>query len=157
MLGERIVEQVTKTPWRDYFHQKVIAPAGLRDTVVPAVGQTNVPAPAPSHYAYRALNVSTPTADDLTKLIDYTIIDPSSWGSAGSFISTFKDLQKWACTLANGVGLSDNLKAERFTDNLHPYPRDLGAVKFDYGLGIMKINGYCECPALLPEMNLLLT
>jgi len=131
-------------PWRDYFTKEIIAPAGLTQTSVPAVGEFDVPEPSARLYAYRALNVTVPGASDMANLIDYTHIDPSAWGSAGSFVSDLNDLHTWAKIVATGEGLDDALKMERFEANLHPFPKTLPpGLEFSYGLGLMKINGYC--------------
>ncbi|KAH7099269.1 beta-lactamase/transpeptidase-like protein [Auriculariales sp. MPI-PUGE-AT-0066] len=144
LLGQRVIEKVTNQPWRDFFLNEVIKPAGLGQTLVPAVGEVTVPQPSPTFYAYRDYNLTDPTtADDHKVLIDYSDIDPSTWGAAGSFVSTFQDLHLWARYLTTGQGLSPELRAERFEKNNHVAPFALPpGIDFSYGLGVMKINNY---------------
>lgn len=119
LLAGMIIERVTGRPYGAEIHRRVIAPLGLRDTVVPG-DEPGVPGPHLRGYV-------RPGSD----LVDMTRLNPSVAGAAGNMISTASDLDRFFAALLRGR----LLKPERLREMMRTRPtgQDTGSA---YGLGL---------------------
>lgn len=105
-----MIEQVTKHPAEFEFQQRIFAPLGMNDTLLPARTSFALPTPYAHGYAFPD-TLGLPAG----KLLDVTSWNPS-WGwTAGAAISTLHDLRIWARALATGTLLSAAMQRQRLT------------------------------------------
>ncbi|WP_455352582.1 serine hydrolase domain-containing protein [Streptomyces sp. SYSU K217416] len=128
-----VVEKAGGMPLPEFIEQKVLEPAGLRQTVFP----TGAEFPSPHAHGYTNQTASG-------KVEDSTDWNPS-WGwAAGAMISNLQDLRSWARTLATGTLLSPETQAQRLKTEPTTIP---GAA---YGLGIFNVQGWIGHNGSLP-------
>lgn len=103
VLAGLIAQKVTGRPLHELITQRVIRPAGLRDTYVPRPGEQRLRGPHARGYQ---LDPAT------KKLVDFTVMDPSwGWG-AGEVVSTPADLTTFLRALLGGKVLPPAQLAE---------------------------------------------
>ncbi|MFD7259903.1 serine hydrolase domain-containing protein [Streptomyces sp. NPDC059874] len=127
-----VVEKESGQKLAAYVNEKVVKPAGLKNTLFP----TGAEFPEPHAHGY--------TNQTLTgKVEDATNWNPS-WGwAAGAMISTLDDLRSWAKTMATGTLLTPATQAQRLKV-IDALP---GA---GYGLGIFDTHGWTGHNGSLP-------
>jgi D-alanyl-D-alanine carboxypeptidase len=121
-----VLEQLSKQSLRDYIHDRIAVPLGLKHTEYPTANGGG-PIPAPFAHGYALIKG---TRTDMASA-------NFSWGNAaGCMVATVEDLGVWVRDLARGTLLKPATQAERlkFLDAL---PEHDG-----YGLGIELNNGW---------------
>jgi len=115
LLGE-IIEKVTNQPWEDEIRDRFIIQYGLKDTIVPETGESNLEGPynqfsSPNYtdnnkYAHGYIDTYDMTGGMYGQkggiLEDASKREPSSLGSSGCMISSPEDLCKWAKIIGEG-------------------------------------------------------
>lgn len=130
LIAGMIIERVTGRPWGDEVTERVIRPLRLRETSVPQGPQ--LPAPHAKGYYWDA---------DLGRFLDVTVMDPSCAGSAGSMISTVRDLGVFWRAVGRGELLPPaQMRQMRTTVPLNDPERPADGV---YGLGIGSLTLPC--------------
>ncbi|MGW2484608.1 serine hydrolase domain-containing protein [Streptomyces sp. NPDC001571] len=128
-----VVEKQSGMPLRDFIQQKVLTPAGLKNTSFPVGAE--FPSPHPQGYTNQTLDGKVAVTTDWNP----------SWGwAAGAMISTLPDLKSWARTVATGTLLSPKTQAER----LKVVPTGIPGA--GYGLGIINVQGWIGHNGSLP-------
>lgn len=128
-----VVEKVTGKRLADVIHDRVVRPAGLRRTFLPKGAEF----PEPHAHGY--------TDQTLTGAVaDATDWNPSWAWAAGGMISNLQDLRRWAPVLATGKLLSVETQAQRLKVLPTGFPGT------DYGLGILRTNGWIGHNGSLP-------
>jgi D-alanyl-D-alanine carboxypeptidase len=130
VLAGQLIERMTGTPYAVQVRKRILAPLGLRETVLPGT-RIGIRGPhAHGYYAYQH--------QGQLRVVDGARVNPS-WGSAaGEIISTTRDLDTFVNALLDGELLPADLLAQM---------RDavpagaLGA----YGLGLEVLDGGPEC------------
>lgn len=113
-----LVEAVTGNDVGTEITDRIVRPLGLRQTSYPEPGDKSIPGPHPhGYFAFPGQPVT-----------DFTALEPSLPGAAGSMISTGPDLTTFVRALLSGRVLRRDLLAEMRT----VLPAEGGA----YGLGI---------------------
>jgi D-alanyl-D-alanine carboxypeptidase len=157
-----IAEQLDGKPLEDIFQDRLFAPLGLTETLLPARTSNAIPAPHPRGYMYtnNALTaVTSVIAPDLQFAArngtllpnDQTDTNPS-WGwSAGAGISTAPDLADFVEAMTGGQLLEPEMQAIRMQS---PRPQSAdnpgGAL---YGLAIAKFGPLYGHTGELPGFN----
>jgi D-alanyl-D-alanine carboxypeptidase len=116
-----IIEKASGASYRDFIHKRILEPLNLGDTCVPSDEAI------PGNYAHGYID----TTED-GKLKDVTDLHPSVVWSAGSMVSTTKDLARWAKAIYGGELLSDDSMRKMFSFV------DIGYEDIKYGLGVYK-------------------
>ncbi|MBM9623809.1 serine hydrolase domain-containing protein [Streptomyces zhihengii] len=120
-----VVEKVSGRRLADFLDQRVLRPARLHHTLLPA--DASFSAPHPRGYTNQTL---TGAVEDST---DW---NPSWAWAAGAMISDLHDLRRWAGIVATGELLSPRTQAERLTTLPTGFPGT------SYGLGIFETGGW---------------
>lgn len=157
-----IAEQLDGKPLEDIFQERLFAPLGLTETLLPARTSNAIPAPHPRGYMYtnNALTaVTSVLAPDLQFAArngtllpnDQTDTNPS-WGwAAGAGISTAGDLADFVEAMTTGRLLQPEMQAIRMQS---PRPQSVdnpgGAL---YGLGIAQFGPMYGHTGELPGFN----
>ncbi|MDQ0798063.1 serine hydrolase [Streptomyces sp. B1I3] len=128
-----VVEKVTGKRLADVIHERVVRPAGLRHTFLPKGAE--FPEPHAHGYTDQTLTGSVADATDW---------NPSWAWAAGGMISDLQDLRRWAPVLATGKLLSVETQAQRLKVLPTGFPGT------DYGLGILRTNGWIGHNGSLP-------
>lgn len=141
-----ILEQITGTPIRTLFADRVFGPLGLSHTSFPAAGDAALPTPSPRGYLYgtneSALISPVLTGDELTAVragtlrpTDVTELDPSWIWAAGGAVSTAADLTAYVRELVSGTRLLDAPALRRRLASAEPVDRgDPAALHYGSGL-----------------------
>ncbi|HEX9904561.1 MAG TPA: serine hydrolase domain-containing protein [Propylenella sp.] len=157
-----IAEQLDGKPLEDIFQDRLFAPLGLTETLLPARASNAIPAPHPRGYMFTnnvltlATNAIPPdlqfAAENGTLLPnDQTDTNPS-WGwAAGAGISTASDLADFVEAMTTGQLLEPEMQAIRMQS---PRPQSAdnpgGAL---YGLAIAKFGPLYGHTGELPGFN----
>ncbi|GAB4052758.1 serine hydrolase domain-containing protein [Catellatospora paridis] len=162
ILAGLIVEQLTGRSLQDEFQQRIFGPLGLRETLLPAPTDADIPAPHPQGYMF-GTNVSTladpalPQAEQAAAAAgtlapkDVTVTNPSWAWAAGAAISTAADLTKYATALVSG-GLLDAKTQQMRLDSIQPIqtpaPFEVG-----YGLALVRFGPLYGHDGQIPGFN----
>ncbi|WP_067531957.1 serine hydrolase domain-containing protein [Nocardia crassostreae] len=122
-----LIEKVTGKPAAAAITTRIIEPLGLRDTYVPADGETGIRGPHP--VGYQEID---------GRRVDFTDQDPSWGGTAGDMISTGADLNRFFAALLAGK-LLPAAQLEQMKQTV-PFDRKPGS---PYGLGLVRHNVSC--------------
>ncbi|MFI7643557.1 serine hydrolase domain-containing protein [Nonomuraea sp. NPDC049400] len=128
VLAGMIIERVTGRPWDREVERRVIRPLRLRDTSVPGA-ETGLPRPYAR--AYQQWRPGGP-------LTDVTVHSPTSYGAAGSMISTTADLSRFFRALLGGKLLKPAQLAE-----MKKTVAVSNGVATGYGLGLFQNKLSC--------------
>jgi len=141
-----IIEQLTGMSVADAMKARLFAPLGLTDTFLPPQNDTSLPAPAPHGYQW-GTNAETADSDALSPArqaaakngtlqpTDVTSVS-TSWGwTAGSGISTVKELAAYVQQMVGGGYLNADLQAQRLASCKSVNPSDPMAASYCLGLG----------------------
>jgi D-alanyl-D-alanine carboxypeptidase len=161
LLG-MIAEQIDGKQLETIFQDRIFAPLGLTDSLLPAISSNAIPDPHPRGYMYTdnvitlATNAIPPDLQYHAKIgtlkpNDQTDVNPS-WGrAAGSGISTARDLATYAEALTTGKLLGQEMQKIRL-DSVRPTnPDDPQSAR--YGLGIAKMGPMYGHTGELPGFN----
>ncbi|MEU1605742.1 serine hydrolase domain-containing protein [Micromonospora matsumotoense] len=126
-----VAQKVTGRPLAEVITDRILKPAGLRETYYPGPGQRGIRAPHPQGYLF---------AQD-GKLMDITRFDPSIAGAAGQMIATPTDMNKFLVALQDGRLLKPRELAKmRRTVSAPRLPEGwsygLGTIKFELSCGV---------------------
>lgn len=151
MLGE-VIEQVTGATATRAFDERLFAPLGMTGSSLPMREDAGIPEPFARGYQYGpSTAIEEPLAamsGDERAAFDAGTLRPRDrtgdnpgWGwTAGSAISTPRDLTAWARELVDGSLLSEAMRARRLREI--PDPRiDAFGPGGGYGNGIARANG----------------
>ncbi|MFI7642747.1 serine hydrolase domain-containing protein [Nonomuraea sp. NPDC049400] len=128
VLAGMIIERVTGRPWDHEVERRVIRPLRLRDTSVPGA-ETGLPRPYAR--AYQQWRPGGP-------MTDVTVHSPTSYGAAGSMISTTADLSRFFRALLGGKLLKPAQLAE-----MKKTVAVSNGVATGYGLGLFQNKLSC--------------
>ncbi|MFH8390428.1 serine hydrolase domain-containing protein [Streptomyces sp. NPDC018036] len=128
-----VVEKAGGQKLRDFIHQRVLRPAGLRHTLFPKGNE--FPKPHPQGYTDQTLS---------GEVANSTNWNPSWAWAAGAMISNLHDLRRWAKVVATGTLLSPQTQAQRLKTLPTGFPGTT------YGLGIFNASGWIGHNGSLP-------
>ncbi|MEU6729320.1 serine hydrolase domain-containing protein [Nonomuraea wenchangensis] len=128
VLAGMIIERVTGRPWGEEVERRIIRPLKLRDTSVPGA-ETELARPYAR--AYQQWRPGGP-------LTDVTVHSPTSYGAAGSVISTTADLSRFFRALLGGKLLKPAQLAE-----MKKTVAVSNGVATGYGLGLFQNKLSC--------------
>jgi D-alanyl-D-alanine carboxypeptidase len=150
LLG-MIIEQLTGMSAADAIQTRLFAPLGLTGTYLPAQTDSSLPAPSPHSYLW-GTNAETATnsalsparqaaaKDGTLQPTDVTTASPS-WGwTAGSGISTIKELAPLVQRMVGGGYLNGDLQSKRLSTCTALTPSDPNSPA--YCLGIAKFGTF---------------
>ncbi|MEM5439957.1 serine hydrolase domain-containing protein [Paraburkholderia diazotrophica] len=150
LLG-MIIEQITGMSAAAAIQARLFAPLGAAHTYLPAQTDTSLPAPSPHSYLW-GTNAETATSPALSPArqaaaqngtlqpTDVTNASPS-WGwTAGSGISTIRELAAFVQRMVGGGYLSADLQAKRLSTCTQLTPGDPNSP--GYCLGIAKFGTF---------------
>lgn len=138
-------EKVGGMPLAELFQQRLFGPLGLRQTLLPAAGDTGMPQPYSHGYMYGGSTYALVDAEYPADMqaaahagtllpVDYTHQNPSYAGAAGGAVSTAADLAVWIRELVSGAVFGPETQRQWLSSLL---PEDPGAVDGQqYGYGI---------------------
>ncbi|WP_067226410.1 serine hydrolase [Streptomyces sp. NBRC 109706] len=132
VLAGLLLGEVTGMPAERYITERVIEPAGLRDTAFPE--SAVIRGPHPRMYSTLHGMQERPR--------DYSIYDMSYVSTAGSLVTTMADLNAFQAALFGGELLPDEQVAEML--QTVPVEDENGAVVGAYGLGVYPITLSCD-------------
>ncbi|HEX7912913.1 MAG TPA: serine hydrolase domain-containing protein [Paraburkholderia sp.] len=157
-----IIEQLTGMSAADAMQARLFAPLGLTDTFLPPQDNTSLPAPSPHGYQW-GTNVETADSDALSperqaaaqsgalQPTDVTGVN-TSWGwTAGSGISTAKELAAYVQRMVGGGYLNADLQAQRLASCTSLQPSDPTAAS--YCLGLAKFGTFYGHTGEIPGFN----
>jgi D-alanyl-D-alanine carboxypeptidase len=157
-----IIEKLTSNPVEQEFQMRIFKPLGLYNTQLPPRTSNTLPTPYPNGYQFGS-NVETMTSQVLSpdqqaaaktgilKPLDATHQNPS-WGwTAGSGISTAKDLARYAQALVGGGLLSEAMQKKRLASIRPINPDDPTGP--GYGLALARFGSVYGHTGELPGYN----
>lgn len=146
-----IIEQLTRMSAADAMQARLFAPLGLTDTYLPPQNDTSLPAPAPHGYLW-GTNAETATESALSperqaaaangtlQPTDVTAVSASWAWTAGSGISTVKQLAAFVQRMVGGGYLNADLQARRLSTCTLLVPSNPNSPS--YCLGIAKYGSF---------------
>jgi D-alanyl-D-alanine carboxypeptidase len=117
-----IIQKATGRSWADEIERRILHPLRLYDTSLPG---TNPTIPGPHSHGY---------LPDDPRPIDITEMNPSVYGSAGSLISTARDLNRFFAALLDGR-LLPRPQLHEMTDVVSPSQTGLGLERLQLTCG----------------------
>ncbi|GAB4052407.1 serine hydrolase domain-containing protein [Catellatospora paridis] len=162
ILAGLIVEQLTGIALQDTFQQRIFGPLGLRQTLLPAPTQADIPTPHPQGYMFGtnvailadpALPAAEQAAAATGALLpkDVTLNNPSWAWAAGAAISTAADLTRYATALVDG-GLLDAKTQQTRMASVQPIQVSDGA-DIGYGLALARFGPLYGHDGQIPGYN----
>jgi D-alanyl-D-alanine carboxypeptidase len=157
-----IAEKIEGKPLETILEDRLFAPLGLKDTLLPPRSSNAIPEPHPRGYMYTdnvltlATNAIPPDLQIAArngKLLpnDQTDVNPS-WGwAAGAGISTARDLATWVEAMTQGKVLGPELQKIRMASLRPQSDNDPGGAL--YGLGIAQFGPLYGHTGELPGFN----
>ena len=144
-----IMEELTGQPARELFEQRLFAPLGMDNTVLPDLDDDSLPSPFLHGYHYGSFDQALPPDEQAQAAAgtllpeDVTDINPSWAWTAGSVTSTVDDLVIWVDALVSGTLLDAAMQQVRMDSiqGIGPdYPQAEGV--YGYGYGIDRLGTY---------------
>ena len=136
VVARLLIEQVTGHSYAEEMRRRILAPLGLRGTVVPGTSP-EIPGPhAHGYYEY--------TDAGRQKTVDITRQNPSWISSAGEMISTTRDLRTFFAALQGGRLLPAPLLAEM---------REAAPASGDYRYGLGLFTQDLDCGVTVYHHN----
>ncbi|MBF6328114.1 serine hydrolase domain-containing protein [Nocardia transvalensis] len=126
IVAGMLVERVTGRPYAEQLRERILAPLGLPDTIMPGPGELGIREPYLHGYA----------AIDGVRT-DVSRVEPSVPWAAGALVSTGADLNRFYAALVDGKVVAP----EQLRQMLTGVPID-DAATLSYGLGV----GYAQLP-----------
>jgi D-alanyl-D-alanine carboxypeptidase len=157
-----IIERLTGMRVADAIRARLFAPLGLTDTFLPPQDNTSLPAPAPHGYQW-GTNAETADSEALfperqnavkngsLQPTDVTGVSTSWAWTAGSGISTVKELAAYARRLVGGGYLNADLQARRLASCKSTQPSSATAAS--YCLGLAKFGAFYGHTGEIPGFN----
>jgi len=157
-----VIEQQTGMSAADAMKARLFAPLGLTDTFLPPQDDTSLPAPAPHGYQW-GTNAETTDSDALSperqaaakngtlQPTDVTGVSTSWAWTAGSGISTVKELAAYVQRMVGGGYLNAGLQAQRLASCQSLQPSDPMAAS--YCLGLAKFGTFYGHTGEIPGFN----
>jgi D-alanyl-D-alanine carboxypeptidase len=146
-----IAEKVGGAPLAQQFAERLFGPVGLRQTSLPATGDTAMPTPYSHGYmyggSYYALaddpyptDMQAAAAAGTLKPLDYTHQNSSYATAAGGAISTAEDLATWIKALVSGK-VFDAGSQQLWLDSLQAEdPNTPDGQKYGYGISYQRFG-----------------
>lgn len=147
-----IAEQLDGKPLSAIFRDRLFAPLGMTDTLLPDADANSIPAPSARGYVFDSLryvflDVPYPAAireaAQAGTLLptDFTDLNPSWAWAAGGVISTASNLATWIEALVGGE-LLDAAYQRRWRESLRPTnPSDPNSLQYGYGIVQVRVGG----------------
>ena len=144
-----VIEKVDGRALAESMHQRLFAPLGMRNTMLPASTSNSIPAPYSHGYLYGSSSVAlygepsytarekADAASGAWKPTDYTNVNHSFAAAAGGVISTAGDQAIWIRALSEGRVL-DARYQRLWRDS--PQPEDPARPAQKYGYGIVELS-----------------
>jgi D-alanyl-D-alanine carboxypeptidase len=157
-----IIEQLTGMSAADAMKARLFAPLGLIDTFLPSQNDTSLPAPAPHGYQW-GTNAETATSEALSperqaaakngtlQPTDVTGVSTSWAWTAGSGISTVKELAAYVQRMVGGGYLNADLQAKRLASCTPVVPSDPNSAS--YCLGLARFGTFYGHTGEIPGFN----
>ncbi|KAA1001747.1 beta-lactamase family protein [Paraburkholderia panacisoli] len=157
-----IIEQLTGISAADAMKARLFAPLGLIDTFLPSQNDTSLPAPAPHGYQW-GTNAETATSEALSperqaaakngtlQPTDVTGVSTSWAWTAGSGISTVKELAAYVQRMVGGGYLNADLQAKRLASCTPVVPSDPNSAS--YCLGLARFGTFYGHTGEIPGFN----
>ncbi|MCC8393612.1 beta-lactamase family protein [Paraburkholderia sp. MMS20-SJTR3] len=157
-----IIEQLTGMSAADAIKARLFAPLGLTGTFLPPQNDTSLPAPAPHGYQW-GTNVETIDSDELSPArqaaanngtlqpADVTSANTSWAWTAGSGISTAKELAAYVQRMVGGGYLNADLQAQRLASCRSVDPSNPNAAS--YCLGLARFGTFYGHTGEIPGFN----
>lgn len=157
-----VAEQLEGKPLEKIFADRLFAPLGLEDTLLPPRTSHELPEPTVHGYMFgdNVLTLGTPPAlpermqeqarSGAIDPVDQTFANPSWCWAAGAGISTAADLADWVEALTEGDVLDEEFQALRM-DSV-PAPQE-GQTAAGYGLAIARFGDLYGHTGELPGYN----
>jgi D-alanyl-D-alanine carboxypeptidase len=157
-----IIEQLTGMSAADAIKARLFAPLGLTDTFLPPQDKTSLPAPAPHGYQW-GTNAETADSEALSserqaaakngtlQPTDVTAVNTSWAWTAGSGISTVKELAAYARRMVGGGYLNPDLQAQRLASCTSIEPSNPATAS--YCLGLAKFGTFYGHTGEIPGFN----
>jgi D-alanyl-D-alanine carboxypeptidase len=147
-----VAEKIDGKPLRDVFQDRLFAPLGMKNTVLPAPESNAIPEPYAHGYLYGSASYAladAPYPEDLVaaakagtlKPNDDTWQNPSAYFAAGSVISTADDLATWMRALVGGKVLNADFQREWLDAPEAPVPGEPSMQKYGYGILTLSWGG----------------
>ncbi|WP_218133761.1 serine hydrolase domain-containing protein [Lentzea fradiae] len=133
-----LVQKVTGRPLAEVITEKIIKPAGLKETYYPGPGDREIRSPHPRGYLFEKTDKGEPIPG---KLVDITRFDPSIAGAAGQMIATPSDINKFLVALESRLLKPRELAEMRKTVETALFPG------WRYGLGVIEMKLSCGITA----------
>jgi D-alanyl-D-alanine carboxypeptidase len=140
-----VAEKVGGTALSAQFHDRLLVPLDLEQSSLPAIDDTNIPAPASHGYMYGQTryaladdpypeSMQAAARDGTLKPIDYTHQNSSYATAAGGVISTADNLATWIRALVTGEVFADDTQ-QRWLNALEAEdPDQPDGRKYGYGM-----------------------
>jgi len=157
-----IIEQLTGMSAADAIKARLFTPFGLTDTYLPPQDNTALNPPAPHGYQW-GTNAETASSDALPPAqqeaakngtlqpTDVTSVNTSWAWTAGSGISTIKELAAYVQRMVGGGYLNADLQAQRLASCQSLQPSDPNAAS--YCLGLAKFGTFYGHTGEIPGFN----
>jgi CubicO group peptidase (beta-lactamase class C family) len=158
-----IAERLDAKPLSQVFQERLFAPLGLKNTLLPSSTSSDIPDPHPHGYMYgnNVMTMGSPAAvpPDMQAAAkagtllpnDQTSLNPSWAWAAGAGISTVADLASWVEALAEGKLLDPDMQAKRIASVQSTDPGQPDAPQ--YGLAIAKFGALYGHTGEVPGFN----
>jgi D-alanyl-D-alanine carboxypeptidase len=146
-----IAEKVDGRPLAQQFQDRLFGPLGLRQTSLPAVDDTAIPAPFSHGYMYGGsayAMVDQPYPADLVAAaragtlapIDYTNQNPSYATAAGGAISTADDMATWMRHLVSGDVFNADYQKQWLDSRQAEDPDQPDGQQYGYGISYQRFG-----------------
>lgn len=144
LLG-RIAELAGGGPLADLIQQRIVAPLGLRRTVLPATGNGLTDPFAHGYFVATGNLGATPTPED-----DLTFLPASCLWAAGGMVSTADDMRTWVQAMATGKLLSPAIYQQMLANPVAMHTSTLGHGTTTWGLGPIILGDFVGHQGGLP-------
>jgi D-alanyl-D-alanine carboxypeptidase len=146
-----IAEKVGGRPLAEQFQDRLFGPLGLRQTSLPAINDTSIPAPYSHGYMYGGSSyamVDEPYPADMQaaartgtlRPVDYTNQNPSYATAAGGAISTADNLATWMRALVSGKVFNAHYQQQWLTSVRPENPDQPDGQKYGYGISYQRFG-----------------
>jgi len=145
-----VAEKVAGKPLARIMHDRLFAPLGMSETVLPASTVASIPEPFARGYGYGGAGIvlsdAAPYPPDVKAAAragtleptDYTGLNPSFATAAGGAVSTAHDLAIWIRALAGGKVLDAEMQ-RRWRDSLKPEdPAKPDGQRYGFGISELR-------------------
>ncbi|WP_405715074.1 beta-lactamase family protein [Streptomyces xanthophaeus] len=146
-----VAEKAGGRPVAEQLRDRLYAPLGLKETLLPAADDTALPAPYAHGYMYGGTAyalIDQPYPADLQaaarsgqlKPLDYTHQNPSYAYAAGAAVSTADDLATWIRSLVTGKVLDPAFQRQWLASPQAENPKAPDGQKYGYGIAYQRLT-----------------